>query len=163
MAHNSLSVAIDGLENLNNDIKIFGSRLTASIAEYSAKELNKQTALLLDAYYNEYSPSQYERTGQLHDKSYYLYYHRSMAGLRTSGGVTISSTANGRMRYVNGFNPDMVVGWFLDGVHGGYIDGWLNPWRTLCRTQDYILSELCDGALGKEMINKAKKGLSLFK
>lgn len=163
MARNGLSVAIDGLKDLNNDIKIFGGRLTASIAEYSAKELDKQTALLLDAYYSEYTPSQYERTGQLHNKSHYSYFHRSLAGLRASGGVTISPAANGRMRYDNGFSPDVVVGWFLDGVHGGYVDGWLNPWRTLCRAQDYILSELCNGALGKEMINKAKKGLSLFK
>lgn len=163
MAHGSIKVAISGLEDLNNDIKKFGSRLAASIAEYSAKELEEQCALLLDAYYSEYSPTDYQRTYQLHEKSHYPFLHYSPASLRASGGITISPTANGRMKYYNDFSPETVIGWFLDGIHGGYVDGWTQPWRTLCRVQDYILAEVCDGEIGRDMITKAKKGLSYFR
>lgn len=108
---------MDRQKLLENDIKRWMKTYAEAYCKQAAIELTETAKHAIQKFYDDYNPRYYDRTDDLKDNSYSLYYHNN--GKRIYGGVKIS--AANMSDYKNGTTADDVVGWtWFEGKHGFY-------------------------------------------
>ncbi len=96
-------------QKLKKEIKDYLETYAYTYTKEAAIELTKVAKSAIEAFYNDYEPNWYHRTGQLKRNSYEFYHHNN--GRRYYGGVRISA-------------KDMVA--YKKRIEDGWIDR--DPW-----------------------------------
>ena len=104
-------------QSLEKDLKKWVKTYAQAYCKQAAIELTETAKYAIQKFYNDYDPDYYDRTYNLLNNSYSLYYHNN--GKKIYGGVRISSV--NMNDYKNGTTANDVVGWtWFEGKHGFY-------------------------------------------
>lgn len=102
-------------KSLEKDLQKWVKTYAEAYCRQAALELTETAKYAIQKFYDDYNPRYYDRTYDLRDNSYSLYYHNN--GRKIYGGVRIS--AINMQDYKNGTSADDVVGWtWFEGKHG---------------------------------------------
>ena len=102
-------------KDLERDLEKWIRTYAEAYCKKAAIELTETAKYAIQKFYNDYTPKYYDRTFDLRDNSYSLYYHNN--GRKIYGGVRIS--ADKMQDYKDGTSAVDVVGWtWFEGRHG---------------------------------------------